>query len=391
MHANARPLTLALALVLGIVPRAQDPAVVAPPTRVTPEAIARVRALLDEAITARGIPGCVAAFAFREGEIRTVAVGHVDRERKTPITAEAWMLSGSIGKTYLGLVAARLAAAGEIDLDAKLAETLPDAEWFTRLPNHESLTLRQLLRHESGLADHVHSEAFQKALLADPDRSWSAEELLAYAHEGKALFPAGTRWAYADTNHVVAGLAIETLVEKSWDELLRTLVLEPLELRETKPSASRVLPGLVQGHASGLILHRGPVLDEDGRYFVNPDFEDRGGGLYCTTRDLARFCRALFCSPAIDERTRAEMGDGVATKSRVCERYGLGLMIDPSPHGPRLGHAGFMPGYLSRMSWYPEPGLVVAIQFDTDDLRSLGASLETWTDRIAAALTASRD
>ncbi|MBI5851702.1 MAG: beta-lactamase family protein [Planctomycetes bacterium] len=349
--------------------------------------IERVHALLESARAEHGFPGCVTAFAFRDGEVHTVAIGHVDAERATPMTADAWMLSGSIGKSYLGLVAARLAAAGEIDLDAKLVETLPDAAWLAGLPNHEQLTLRILLRHQSGLADHVHDRAFQKALLGDPDRAWTAVDLLAYERDTRPMFEAGTRWAYADTNHVVAGLAIETITKRTWDELLRALVLEPLELKETRPSDARVLPGLVQGHASGLILHKGPVLDAGGRYFVNPDFEDRGGGLCCTTRDLARFCRALFTSPAIEGDARAVMLDAVVTKSRVCERYGLGLMFDTSAHGPRIGHSGFMPGYLSRMSWYPELELAVAIQFDTDDLRSLGASVEAWTDRIAAALT----
>ncbi len=382
MHARVLALLLAILGLSGLV-RVQE--LVVEPRSVTKEAIARVEALLTEAKQKHGFPGCVAAFAFGDGEIQTVAIGHADEAAKTPLSAADWMLSGSIGKSYVGLVAALLAAEGKLELDAKLSDLVGEETWFDGLPNAENLSLRILLRHQSGIRDHVWDPRFQEALLAAPDRAWKAAELVEYVRGTKPLFEAGARWGYADTNHVIAGLVIEKVTGVGYDELLHTRVLEPLALKETAASNSRRLPGLVQGHASGIAFHRGPVLDE-GRYFVNPQFEDRGGGLYCTTRDLARFCRALFTSEAIPQAARELVLDGVDTKSRVCKRYGLGVMIDESTSGPRLGHSGFMPGYQSRMSWYPELSLTVAIQFNTDDGKALGRSVEAFTDAIAAAL-----
>ncbi|MFO1054479.1 MAG: serine hydrolase domain-containing protein [Planctomycetota bacterium] len=374
-----------LALLFVLLPPlpAQDVAPKADRPDASAEAIARIRSALQEACDKKPFPGCVVAFSLRGQEIHTIPFGKAGEE---DLTAESRMFSGSIGKAYLGVIAATLAAKGALDLDLRLQKLFDDEAWFADLPNAGDLTLRMLLHHQSGLRDHVWVKRFQDDLLASPDKTWTGQELLGYLKGSKPLFEAGKGWAYADSNYVLAGLAIERVTGKDYSTLLREIVLAPMGLNETVESTARVLPGLVCGLASGAAFTDGPVLDEKRRYFVNPQFENRGGGICSSTRDLARFCREIFAGEHVSAKARALMCDGVATESRVCERYGLGLELDNTKFGPRLGHSGFMPGYLSRMSWYPDLELAVAIQFDTDDLRGIGRSVEAWTDVVAEAL-----
>ncbi|MGE0142225.1 MAG: serine hydrolase domain-containing protein [Planctomycetota bacterium] len=341
-----------------------------------------VATMLREARTQHGFPGCVVAIAPKDAPITVIAEGHAEG---TTLDEHSRFLSGSIGKTYLGAIAAQLAAEGRIELDQPIVDRIGNADWFARLPNHAQITLRHLLRHQSGLRDHVWDPDFQRELLAAPDKVWDVRDLIGYLADTEALFEPGSGWAYSDTNYLIAGLVIETVTERSFATHFAGLLRDRFELRDTALSDRRELPGLVNGLASGLAFHRGPVL-ADGRYFVNPQFEDRGGGMYSTPADLARFVRELLAGSEYPVAARSILLETVATRSRVCERYGLGVMVDSTPLGPRIGHSGFMPGFLSRVSWYPEHELAIAIQFCTDDARTIGGTLETWTDRIVSEI-----
>ncbi len=49
------------------------------------------------------------------------------------------------------------------------------------------------------------------------------------------------------------------------------------------------------------------------------------------------------------------------------DRYGAGVAISSSGRfGPVYGHAGWIPGYVSSLRHYPEYGVTVAFQINTD-------------------------
>lgn len=344
----------------------------------------RAREWLEGLRVRHDFPGACAAFVLRDGRIGAVAVGHVDGERKEPLTTRHRIFSGSIGKTYVAAVALQLVAAGELDLDAKVSTWLGGEPWFLRVPNHADLTLRMLLRHQSGVPEHVWKPEFHRAVLAEPDRQWRAAELVAFVFDDAPLFAAGDGFAYADTNYVLVGAVLEQHTGKSWFELLRSRLLEPLDLDETSASDRRDIPGLANGFASGMALHEGPTV-RDGRYFVNPQFEWCGGGVCSTTRDLARWGAALLLGDVVPEPMRAAWLDAVEAP-RVGGRYGLGVIVRDGELGPAHGHTGTMVGCLSVVQSYPQQGLTVALQWNTDDGRKLGGHPHQHADRLAMLL-----
>jgi D-alanyl-D-alanine carboxypeptidase len=72
------------------------------------------------------------------------------------------MLAASIGKSFVAATCVSLAREGVLDLDRPVAYWLGEYTWFDRLPNHDIITLRQLLNHTSGLPDHVYTEKFAR-------------------------------------------------------------------------------------------------------------------------------------------------------------------------------------------------------------------------------------
>src|SRR5690606_3998988 len=64
-------------------------------------------------------------------------------------------------------------------------------------------------------------------------------------------------------------------------------------------------------------------------------------------------------------------------------RYGLGVIIRPSPLGITYGHSGFMPGYMTELVYFPDLKVSVAVQGNTSVARATGRPLRTFAVEFA--------
>lgn len=334
----------------------------------------RIQERLSAHREAVAAPGACLALILPGGEELSVCSGLSHRgEPDFPISSGDRMPSGSVGKTYCAALAMLLVQDGFLDLDAPISEYLGTRPWFARLPNADAITVRMVMNHTSGLAEHVTSPVFTAALRSDPDRQWTPEELIAFALDQPPLFPAGQGWSYADTNFVVLGLIIETITGRPYNELLRERLLEPLGLVWTDPTDRPDLWGLIPGYTSPDNPFGFPEQTaDDETYCVNPQFEYTGGGTITTPLDLARWGDALYGGRVVSADSLAAMIDGVPCELGPGTTYGLGTIIWTSPHGPAIGHAGWFPGYVSMLCHYPDLGVTIAYQQNTDVRAGMG-------------------
>ena len=331
----------------------------------------RGTALLQELVDA-GAPGASAAVVLPDGRVVAFAAGVREEGEDALLEVDDRLLAGSVGKTFVTAVAHRLAAAGELELDARAASYFEEGdaapEWVRRVPNAGAATVRQLLRHQSGIPRYVFQPEFFDALVADPERVWKPEECLAYVFDEAALFEPGDAWAYSDTNYLIVGLVLERVTGRPFYDLARAWFVEPLELGGTVPSDGPVVPGLVQGHVVlGQQLGVGSLALEEGRATYNLQFEWCGGGWASTPSDLARWAGLLYGGTALDTPYLETLLETVeAPGLGAWSEYGLGVMRQTTELGELRGHTGFMPGYVTSMGTFPEQGLSVAIQLNTD-------------------------
>ncbi|MBK8101673.1 MAG: beta-lactamase family protein [Planctomycetes bacterium] len=344
---------------------------------------ARLGELLAAQRERHGFPGACAAVVLPDGTLVTAAAGAADREGKQPLSEASRLMSGSIGKTYCAAIALQLVAEGKLSLDGKFADVLGKEEWYPRLPNAAAITLRQLLNHTSGVPEHVWKQPFQDAITGEPDRVWTPRECVAFILGDPPAAAAGEKWRYADTNYVLVGLAIEQVTGKPFYEVLQERLLAPLQLRDTVPNDRRDVPGLVNGHASGVAFHSGDTV-VDGRYFVNPIFEYCGGGISSTAGDLARWTALLFGGEVIPKDLRDDFVAGVPAGREVGGKYGLGCFVTRGVHGPAFGHSGIMPGYLGYTLWFPDLRIAAALLCNTDDGKRAGP-MQRHVEAYAAA------
>ncbi len=332
---------------------------------------ADIQGTLDSICIANGFPGATCAFALQDGSVRTFASGLSDVEGNIPMTPESRMLAASIGKTFTGATALAVCREKGIELDDPISTWLSDRSWFDRLPNHEDITLKHLLTHTSGLPDHVKMEVFQndlKLLMMDMQSPFQPESLLAYILDKDPLFEAGSDWHYTDTGYILLGLIIEEISGMDYYSLADSLFIRPLELTMTEPSDRRKLEGLAVGYIAednpfGL-PHR--TLDKEGVMLWHPGIEWTGGGFVSSSSDLARWGKALFEGKAMDGDYVGDLLDGYSLEGENIA-YGLGVGIyRGGDFGDTYGHGGWIPGYCSSLRYYPDHGIAVAFQVNTD-------------------------
>ena len=98
---------------------------------------------------------------------------------------------------------------------------------------------------------------------------------------------------------------------------------------------------------------------------MNPQFEWTGGGLAVTSLDLAKWGKLLYEGKAFDRSMMPALLDGVPARLGPAARYGLGVIIRPSPLGVTYGHSGFMPGYETDLVYFPDLKISVAVQVNS--------------------------
>jgi len=319
-----------------------------------------------------GFPGANIGIVWGKDKAMSVSVGFSDLESLRGLKPEDRMLAGSIGKTYVSAITLQLVEEGALELDDKIEKWLGKEPWFSRLPNAKDITLRMLMNHTSGIPEHVMNKDFTKALLEQPDKVWKPEELVAYILDSKPLFEAGQGWSYADTNYILVGMIFERVSGKTVYGEVERRILSKFKLKETLPSDSRAIAGLIPGYSqpnSPFGFEGRTIID--GKFIVNPQMEWCGGGFASTAQDLARWAKFLYEGKVVDQGSLEDLLNAVPAKTGKGDKYGLGVQVRESDWGASYGHGGWFPGYLSEMEYFPQHKAAIAVQFNTDDFRKL--------------------
>ena len=375
-------LIFALAVVVpAAAAQAQHPA---PPAPSSAPSTTRLHATLDSIRATGTFPGIAVGIVLPDGRSIALAAGLADTALRTPLRPTDLLLAGSVGKTYVAAVALQLVHERRLELDAPISRYLGREDWFRRLPNGAGITVRMLMNHTSGLVRYEFQEAFTRDLTASPDRVWKPAELLAYILDSRAPFTPGAGWEYSDTNYIVLGMIIERLTGNRLNDEIARRVLTPLHLAHTVPADRRMIPGLVQGYAGpGNPFGGSDAMIVNGRFAINPQFEWAGGGYAASAQDLARWAFALYQGRAFDASLLPVMLDGVPARLGPDAKYGLGVIIRPTPLGISYGHSGFFPGYITEMRYFPEHRIAVAFQINSSVPRALGQSPGAVIDALA--------
>jgi CubicO group peptidase (beta-lactamase class C family) len=290
----------------------------------------RLERLLSDEVGATYTAG-VCLVASRGVLMHHGAVGNTDPEADgTAVTPRTPFDLASLTKLFTGAAALRLAANGDLTMDAPVHRILPSFSGNGK----RAVTVRHLLTHTSGLPPGP--ALYGPNAPADPTQALLAVPLSA---------PAGERVIYSDTGFMVLGRVIEMASGLSLGAAVEELVCAPIGAHSAgygpRPDAAATEWDADRGRRT-----RGRVHDENAAAL--------GGvaghaGLFGTAPDVFALCRAFEeggCSFLPENLLAAATSEQAAEGA---ERRGLAWKLrSPVPDAPdhvfsppAFGHYGF--------------------------------------------------
>ncbi|MEM6263898.1 MAG: serine hydrolase [Bacteroidota bacterium] len=258
---------------------------------------------------------------------------------------------GSSSKPFTAMAILQLAEAEKLSLTDSLGKFFPDYL-------HKSLTLKQLLTHQSGLNDFLSHPDYAPQVI---NNSFSDEELRTRFFSDSLLFQPDSGFSYSNSGYVLLAQVVEHVTGKPFEEVLETQVFSPLGMNNT------FVGGQINGQKTiPAFLYSLPEP-------VYPMDNVRGaGGVISTVDDLLRWTQAIQRGDLLSPVTYQRMLTPSAEYRDWGAGYGYGWMIDKylferSDKHPRYYHPGTDMGFYSMVLTQPDAGISIILLNNTGD------------------------
>lgn len=319
-------------------------------------------------------PGIVLGVLDADGSTRVLHYGEAGPGAR-PLGPHSVFEIGSITKTFTAALLADMVARGEMALDDPVQEYLPESVTMPTWQGRE-ITLMDLSTHHSGLPRMP--ENFDPADPENPYADYTMERLYAFLSSHELRREPGSEYEYSNLAVGLLGHVLERASGMSYEDLVRSRILEPLGMN---------LTGITLEGELGEWMTKG----HDGVGDVVPYWDAMvmagAGGLRSNVEDMLTYLAAQMGPPDSEieramrttHEVRVEREDGAAN--------GLGWSIQTLGERRILTHGGGTAGYSTMVGFDPElrVGIVMlanAGDFGDDlasDLLRQGAPITTPT------------
>ncbi|MCC7539440.1 MAG: beta-lactamase family protein [Deltaproteobacteria bacterium] len=330
----------------------------------TPVLQAALDSLAQSEVDDMSILGMGISVRLADGRVLHASAGHSDPEGSPYDVASTKQVIGSVTKVYTAVMVMQLVESGLVSLDDTI-------DGWIAIPRADEITVRMLLNHTSGLADH-------EMLMSEDDYSvaWSPRELVQIAVDaGQVANPGENVARYSNTNYVVLGLIVEAVTGRSWQQNLAERISAPLGLEHTFYAGD---PEGAEGLAGGWIHTQDGWISSLTR--LDPSFGWATGSMVATNEEVTAFARAFFAGELFDSPETLErmlsfdvpmapefLGGQPPTTLGLC------VMRVDADGVALVGHLGHAPGYATAMLRDPETGALIVVTSNTQ------GALPGWT------------
>ncbi|MAB69713.1 MAG: hypothetical protein CMH91_00935 [Oceanicaulis sp.] len=325
--------------------------------------------VLETARQRLGVPAMTAAVAVDGELVWAAGSGWSNVETQTPATPDTLFRIGSTSKAMTSTMIARLVDQGALALDDTVSDHLPDAP----NPDWNLIRLDQLMSHTAGFPGYENNSDWPDAYetLRMKRQFDHVEDSLMLVDDARLLSAPGESFYYSSFDIVLAAVLAERAAGEDYASLLEREVRAPLDLQ------------------TPVLANSGPEPDTLARFYesrnqrqvrprgaVNVSQRWPSGGLYSRSIDLVRVASAWLDDAYISEATREQFWTPMRLNSgEVNEQsYAIGWRVNPQ-NTTRFGedapvrivhHGGVSRGAMSWLILYPELGMAVALNINTE-------------------------
>ena len=335
--------------------------------------------LIEEALAAGKMPGCVVCIGRRDGIAMLKAYGRrAVQPADEPITVDTVFDLASLTKPVATATAImHLVESGKLRLSDPIATHIPEFA----ANGKEKLTVHDLLTHQSGLIADNPIEDYADGPAKALERIWNLTP----------LHPVATKFIYSDVNFIVLGQLVERISGESVAAFAARKTFGPLGMTETGYQP-----------AESLQARTAPTEQRDGHWMRGEVHDPRcwklGGvaghaGLFGTATDLARYATMMLHGGSLDGvRVLAPETVAVMTRGWPIPGGGFrGLGWDKrsplsSNRGDLLTEAAFGHGGFTGTAIWIDPSLDLYVVFLSNRVHPDGKGLvNPLIARIASA------
>lgn len=348
------------------------------------EVATELQAVLDQAVALSGSSGGLAGvWAPWAGEW-TGASGTVRFSENSPkVKPDDGFHLATLTTEITCTVLLRLVDEGTVALDDQVDDIVD------RIPTLDGITLEQLCRHTSGLADYYPS--LRSHFVANPQRPWPATELLSNGLAMSRTGPPGEQVRESRTGILLLALALERRTGRSWSDLATQYVFGPLGMSATRLPHATVTDhdGVFGAYSAGLAQNGAidcAVLVDDSSQ--SSSMGGAAAGAVSNLEDTRRLSAAFATGALLEEQTEREQWTTrpLGGSAPAWQEAGIGGM----QYGPMRGMAGESAGALTAAFTDPESGLTVVVALNNstsgpDLVREVAFALTSIASKTDAA------
>ena len=243
---------------------------------------------------------------------------------------------GSISKMFTATLIFQLVEEGKLHLDER------PALYFPEIPNAGLITIGQMMNHSSG----IHNFTSDTSYLQWNTQPKTHDEIVKYIAKWEPDFEPGTKSGYSNSNFVLLGYIIESILKQPYNEILQKRIVKKLGLKNTY-SGSAINPKNNEAYSYVYTQKWEPEMVTD------MSIPGGAGSIVSTPEDMTKFIEALFTNKLLKESSLEKM-------KTINEGYGMGMLMFPFGEKKAYGHNGGIDGFVSGLAYFPDEQLTVS-------------------------------
>lgn len=305
-----------------------------------------VNKLLSSYITIANIPGISVCVAIDNKIIYSNSFGFSNVNNKTAATDSTQYRIGSLTKLFTASTFAKLIEKGD------LKEQDFIARYVTVPKNSQIIKLGQLASHTSGIRHYgtheisSQNEATHKKL----------ESAITRFINDSLLSNPGEKYRYSSYGYILLGAAIENQQQKSFNRIIDTLILSPLNMKHTCPE---ILGQKIPERSMFYYTSKNGFTIAGGEDY---SYKWPAGGYLSTPNDLVTFGNGLLSEKLISKNYLPLLFTSQKTNDGKETGVGYGFKIGVDSKGRKvIFHGGESEGARAFLLIYPEEKLVISI------------------------------
>ena len=298
---------------------------------------------INELFTKHDIAGITATILIPDKGIWNTNRGFISKPDNVVVDSSSVFYWASVSKLITSTIIHQLVIEDKISLNDKLSK------WFSDIQYARKITVEQLLNHTNGIYSFQADSTFHYS-----NKPYSPNEVLEISKSHKNLFKPGEYWSYSNTGYVLLALIIEKIESKTFEQVIKDRVAEPLSLTTLRAAPKETPSNLALAH------HKDIVLTSN---FSQPI---GAGNIISNSKDMAIFLSAFLTGKIIPTKMVHDMMKNLYPMFDKGLYYGKGIMVydindNNKTNTVWIGHSGGTENYKAIVAYDTQTKSIIAV------------------------------